>query len=394
MRLVTSKSIRYTVTRGLVTNAHQLRTRRLQYLAACAAIVVLTSFVTGTASGPLQARHRRAIATTIAQQQRDQQAAATKLSTTTAPTKVSNPIPTSPTGVVSAALLPSWTKLPFYTDPTNDALRYVAANPAVAGASLIKRVGTTPIAQWMGGWETDATATARNYVSAAAGANAVPVLVLYDIPERDCGSYSAGGATSSAAYIQWVQKVAAGIGGNTTVVVLEPDALASLDCLSAGDQAARYSMLSQAVTILKANAKTSVYLDAGNPEWQSTAIMASRLKAANVAAADGFSLNVSNYVSTASNQTYGNTISKLVSNKHFVIDTSRNGKSGLSPTDWCNNYSAALGSVPTATTGDSLNDALLWVKVPWESDGTCNAGPAAGMANWPFIVQLAQNAGW
>jgi endoglucanase len=53
--------------------------------------------------------------------------------------------------------------------------------------------------------------------------------------------------------------------------------------------------------------------------------MASRLKAANVAAADGFSINVSYFASTAQNRSYGDQLSGLIGYKHYVIDTSRNG---------------------------------------------------------------------
>ena len=122
--------------------------------------------------------------------------------------------------------------------------------------------------------------------------------------------------------------------------------------------------------------------------------MAQRLQAANIAQADGFSINVSNFVSTAQNQTYGNQLSKLVGNKHYVIDTSRNGGGEIPTEDWCNPANAALGNLPGVNTGDPLNDAWLWIKIPWESDGPCNGGPAAGSVNWPYAIQIAQNAGW
>jgi endoglucanase len=311
------------------------------------------------------------------------------------PTPKPAPSQTALTGGVNFInLVPLWAKLPFFVDPANEAATYFQSNQTVDGAAQIQKVGQTPVADWFGDWTPDVSAAANSYVTAATQSGAMPVLVLYNIPERDCGSYSAGGAASVTAYTQWVQQAANGIGNRLALVLLEPDALAGLDCLSSADQASRYSALAQAIVILKGNANTAVYVDAGNPGWQTVGTMASRLRAANITAADGFSLNVSNYISTAKNQSYGDQLSKLVDNRHYVIDTSRNGNGNLSPSDWCNNAAAALGAVPTANTGDPLNDALLWVKRPWESDGSCNGAPDAGSNNWPFLVQIARNAGW
>jgi endoglucanase len=289
---------------------------------------------------------------------------------------------------------PSWTKLPMYVDPGNEATAYYQANPTAENVNFIDREGQTPVAEWFGDWTPDVQSAINAYVTAAAQAITVPVLVLYNIPDRDCGGYSAGGAANEADYISWINAASAGIGNKLAVVILEPDALAGLDCLSSADQQSRYDSLSQAVTILKNDPNLTLYLDAGNPAWQTVSIMAQRLQSANIAQADGFSINVSNFVSTSQNQTYGNQLSKLVGNKHFVIDTSRNGNSGVSPDDWCNSSSAALGNAPSVNTGDPLNDAWLWIKIPWESDGTCNGGPAAGMVYWSFAIQLAANAGW
>ncbi|AEM82121.1 glycoside hydrolase family 6 protein [Streptomyces violaceusniger] len=60
----------------------------------------------------------------------------------------------------------------------------------------------------------------------------LPVLALYNIPGRDCGSYSSGGADDLAAYEAWIDAVAEGIGGRKVLIVLEPDSLALLpsDC--------------------------------------------------------------------------------------------------------------------------------------------------------------------
>ena len=62
----------------------------------------------------------------------------------------------------------------------------------------------------------------------AAVERAVPVLVAYDIPGRDCAQYSAGGALNEADYEAWIDGFAKGIGNQQAVVILEPDALGKM----------------------------------------------------------------------------------------------------------------------------------------------------------------------
>jgi endoglucanase len=289
---------------------------------------------------------------------------------------------------------PSWVLKPLFNDPTNEATQYVNANPSVAGAAYFARMGQAPVAQWFGDWNANVQNDVNTYVSAAAAKGAVPQLVLYNIPNRDCGGYSVGGANGISVYTQWAQQVAAGIGNRTAIVIVEPDALGALDCLPATTQQDRLQSIAQAVTILKTHAQTAVYIDAGTAYWQSATTMASRLKAANVASADGFSLNVSYFASTAASQNFGNQLAHLIGNKHYVIDTSRNGANHAVSGVLCNPSWAAFGQEPTTNTGNALNDGLLWIKIPWESDGPCNGSPNPGIPFWSYAIQLAQNAGW
>jgi endoglucanase len=55
---------------------------------------------------------------------------------------------------------------------------------------------------------------------------------------------------------------------------------------------------------------------------------------------------------------------------------SRNGR-GWKGT-WCNPEDVGLGQDPRVVSDDGRLDALLWVKTPGISDGTCNDGPPAG----------------
>jgi endoglucanase len=282
--------------------------------------------------------------------------------------------PTTPTGTGS-----SGTPLAGVTlyGPNISAAQAAASGAfSAADTGLLSQLAQVPTAMWLGSWSGNVTQTVRDAVTAARASGAVPVLVAYNVPDTDCGGYSAGGAQSPAAYADWIRQVADGIGNARAVVVVEPDALAQL----CGDPAQRYAMLGSAIHVLETNPGTFTYLDAGNPSWVPAADMAQRLRAAGIADADGFSLNVSNFQTTASNVAYGRALSAALGGAHFVIDTSRNGNGPGS--DWCNPAGRAVGERPTTATGQAGVDAFLWVKRPGESDGTCNGGPAAGVF-WP-----------
>ena len=283
--------------------------------------------------------------------------------------------------------------LSFYTDPNNDAAIQEAAwsTSDPKGALEMEKIAAEPTAEWFGDWNADIYSDSKSYVDAAAASGTTPIMIAYNIPNRDCDGYSSGGANSSEAYKAWINKLASGIGNRKAIIILEPDALSMMDCLSQADQATRSGLINFAIGVLKANDKNIVYVDAGHSGWIGASNMASRLDAAGIAGADGFSLNVSNYYTTADQITYGTAISSLVGNKHFVIDTSRNGL-GPNGDEWCNPLGRALGTKPTTDTGNPLADAFLWLKVPGESDGTCNGGPNAGVW-WPsYALGLAEKA--
>ena len=76
-------------------------------------------------------------------------------------------------------------------------------------------------------------------MSAAAASNDVPVFVAYDIPWRDCSQYSSGGATGVTDYEQFINALTSGIGQARAVVIVEPDALTEMSCLSSSQQHGR-----------------------------------------------------------------------------------------------------------------------------------------------------------
>jgi endoglucanase len=378
----------------------------------------------------------------------------------------------------------------FYVPPPDpDAPRQVRALRKAGqkvDAARIEAMIETPQAVWINGGTTDARSRAqvRQVVKRAAAQRKVPVLVLYNVPYRDCAQYSSGGASTIAEYASWIRAVAKGIGRERAVVLLEPDGLGiipnytpvgqtepewcrpTVDGAPApeADAQSRFTALNDAVDVLTALPKVDLYLDGTHTGWLNVGDISDRLLKAGVLRADGFFLNVSNYQFTTNQLFYGTWISSCLAwvtqvttpasvadcpnqywnggptnnwtgvaltkfatwsdtatqadrdtssitaryagllgdvepTARFVVDTSRNGvgpwepPAGVypDPQDWCNPPDRALGDRPTTRTGNPLAAALLWAKIPGESDGQCNRGVAGSTTDpeWGGIVDPA-----
>lgn len=366
----------------------------------------------------------------------------------------------------------------FYVPPPNPGavaqIKALQAQGKHRDAALLKRMVDNPQAVWFtGGTPQEVRADVRRTVTEAARRKAVPVLVAYNIPFRDCSLYSAGGALDRAAYQAWIDAFASGLGGHRAIVLLEPDGLGVIPFHTdlngnaewcqprdadgnpqpGASAAERYAAMSYAVDRLGRAPKAKVYLDATHSGWLGAGDAAARLVRAGVQRAAGFFLNVSNYQLTPQSQKYGTWVSSCIAfaqnaddggwrlgrydycasqyypanpddfstwpltdqwyadnlgsavpQTHFVVDTSRNGQgpntmsayaaapyhqpaevvSALRAGSWCNPPGAGVGQRPTARTGVPLLDAYLWVKIPGESDGTCDI--AGGARAWDYAV--------
>src|SRR5665647_888860 len=95
-----------------------------------------------------------------------------------------------------------------------------------ADAKLLKEMVSTPQAVWFtGGMPRQVARDVKEIVRKAAATRSVPTLVAYNLPYRDCGQYSAGGAAGTTAYKAWIDGFAKGIGRQKAIVILEPDGL-------------------------------------------------------------------------------------------------------------------------------------------------------------------------
>ena len=253
-----------------------------------------------------------------------------------------------------------------------------------ASAAALDRIAAVPQGIWLRP-EADPVGDVGGRVraiSARAAANdAVALLVVYGVPQRDCAdSLSAGGLTA-AEYPAWVGEVAAAADPDHTAVVLEPDALATIPaCAAAVDRGARIAALRVAVAAF-AEAEVPTYVDAGHSRWLPAEEMAGLLEEVGVSRVRGFATNVSNYQTDTDERAYAEAVvDALGGAAHYVVDSGRNGNGGTD--EWCNPPGMALGREPGAVDDGSAQDARWWIKPPAESDGTCAGGPIAGEV-WP-----------
>jgi endoglucanase len=176
-----------------------------------------------------------------------------------------------------------------------------------------------PQANWVTkGTSNDARKAVQQAVALATVQHAIPVLVAYNIPGRDCAFLSAGGATTEAEYKDWISGFAQGIGNAKAVVILEPDGLGLLP-EGCGDpvnvpqtNAERFREMNFAVDTLEAQPNAIVYLDGTHSAWLNAHDNATRLIQAGVQRAQGFFLNVSNFQYTPNQVQYGTWVSNCI----------------------------------------------------------------------------------
>ncbi|GAA4954947.1 glycoside hydrolase family 6 protein [Streptomonospora halophila] len=276
----------------------------------------------------------------------------------------------------------------FYVNPDMASAQWVRDNPQDSRADVIaNRIADVPQATWFTRHNPgEVQGRVDALVGAAQAAGKIPIMVVYNIPNRDCSNHSGGGAPDHASYRNWVDQVAAGLNGRPATIVLEPDVLSLMsNCMDQGQQGQVMDSMAYAGKALMAgSSQARVYMDAGHSQWHSPGEIASRLNGADVAgSAHGIATNVSNYNRTGDEVSYAEQVISATghSGLRAVVDTSRNGNGPLG-SEWCDPEGRAIGTESTTDTGNATIDAFLWVKLPGEADG-CAAGAGE------FVPQLA-----
>ena len=203
-----------------------------------------------------------------------------------------------------AGLAHDATALRLYVDPQNpaaDQVRQWNADGREADARAIRKIAVQPTAVWLTGPPQDAAESVRSVTARAEQSGGIPVFVVYDLPDRDCGNFSAGGAASADAYRRWIGEISIALANQPAMVIIEPDAVAQIvtGCIAGEAAAQRYELLHVAVDTLAAYSNVHVYLDAGNAGWvKDPLVMVQALQRAGIADARGFALNVANFFTT------------------------------------------------------------------------------------------------
>jgi cellulose 1,4-beta-cellobiosidase len=329
----------------------------------------------------------------------------------------------------------------FFIDPDFVKKVDAAAAAAPADAALLKKVATFSTAVWLDSIEK--TKEVTRYLDeakkqeAAAGKPVVPVIILYDMPNRDCSAKASAGELAvedggenryKTEYVDAIARQLRAHPDQRVVLVLEPDSLANLATnlgvakCAASEKAYKASVAYAISTLSTPN--VFIYLDAAHGGWlgwdsnrpKIAQIFKEVLTAAGGAEkVRGFALNVSNYnvIKAKSDpfdggegpcpdeMTYAQKLSEAlaevgIKDKGYLIDTSRNGRGGIRKKagSWCNVHNAGLGERPRAAPAP-LIDAYVWLKTPGESDGTSNASAARfdAMCKGPDAAADAPEAG-
>jgi cellulose 1,4-beta-cellobiosidase len=343
----------------------------------------------------------------------------------------------------------------FYVNPgfVKEIEATAAATPAKA--PLLKKLEPFSAAVWLDSIANISRAAAALDDAAAqqksSGQPLLTAFVVYDLPNRDCSAHSSAGELSvgdegeKRYRTEFIDAIAAQFKAHPAqriVALIEPDSLGNLATnlnvpkCKESDQAYRKSIAYAISTLSMPN--VSVYLDAAHAGWlgwngNREAIAGVYRQVLDLAGGPalirGFFTNAANFNVVKGNEnqklepsnpcpdelTYVKKLSETlesvgITGKHFVIDTSRDGRDGIRTKwgNWCNVKGAGLGERPRASPAPGI-DAYYWIKTPGESDGSSDSAdphfdancrsedaalgaPQAGKWFPSYFIQLVENA--
>jgi endoglucanase len=292
--------------------------------------------------------------------------------------------------------------LRWYVDPVEPAYRSYSTlfrKGRGRAASLMWRIAREPRFRWFGRWNRPVRRRVRNYLRcvAAEQPGAIPLMVVMRHQGKGCGGYTGGGAAEDARTRAWYRSFARAVGGARVIIGFEPDSLGTVDCLNPSRRDDRLRLLAYGVDVLSRLPRATIYLEAGASDWEPAARTAKQLRRIGINKVRGFMLNVTHHDWTRNNIRHGLQISRLVGGKHFIINTSYNGRGPLHYKKWINRAKhmwrrvnvwchpglRGLGPAPTTATSNPRVDAYMYINRPGYSAGACNGGPLPIGTWWP-----------
>src|SRR5215208_1122039 len=199
----------------------------------------------------------------------------------------------------------------------------------------------------------------------------VPLMAVMRHQGKGCsGTYQAGGNAEDRRTMEWYDDFAEAVGDARVVIGFEPDSLGTVDCLAPNRRQDRLNVLRYGVNRLSQLPNATIYLEAGASDWEAASRTAEQLR----------------YIGIS-----------MVGGKHFIINTSYNGRGPLHYKKWlnkaqhkwrrinvwCNPGLRGLGPAPTTATSHPLVDAYMYINRPGYSAGSCNGGPLPVGTWWP-----------
>ena len=201
---------------------------------------------------------------------------------------------------------------------------------------LLGKIALRPKSTWFGAWTSNADIAAKvnKYIANASGGDPnvlVQMAVFRMKPWEHNACSRLPTADEQASYKQWINRFAGAVGAQHTAIILQPDGPFAL-CAPGGSKLPS-QLIGYAARTLSALPNTSVYIDAGASDWPSNdpAKAAQILLPAGIRYARGFALNSTHYSRTVDNIDFGTRLVGILADhgvpgKHFVINTSSNGR--------------------------------------------------------------------
>lgn len=246
-----------------------------------------------------------------------------------------------------------------------------------ATRSKIERILDTPVAQWLNVSTKETVRILKENIELSARGGGIPMFVAYNIPFRDLGGASSGGAIDGLAYRKWIKAVSQTIGNHPSIVILEPDALVGApDITDESMRSERYELLRDAIQTMRGNnPNTAVYLDAGHSKWESADVIVELIRKVDPSGdiVRGLSLNVSNQRPENEIREYAAQIwQKLGYKPYIMIDNAMNGAPNTGNLlEWCNADGEKIGTLDDYYFDKAEYVEEAYIKPPGESDAAC-----------------------
>jgi endoglucanase len=226
----------------------------------------------------------------------------------------------------------------------------------------------------------------------------VPLMAVMRHQGKGCNArYRAGGRAEDVRTMRWYDDFVEAVGDARVVIGFEPDSLGTVECLARDRRRDRLNVLRYGVHKLSQLPNATIYLEAGASDWEPARRTAKQLRYIGIHKVRGFMLNVTHHDWTRANIRHGLQLSRMLGGKHFIINTSYNGRGPIHYRRWlnkaqhkwrrinvwCNPGLRGLGPAPTTATAHPLVDAYMYINRPGYSAGSCNGGPLPVGTWWP-----------